>query len=179
EWRMRIFWSQRRFCQYKLGPSGWSGDGSLGSTSLESDFFGIRSDVYPLKDKILGAYALRHEVQHELQRCIYRITDRLATMHPQIRVAAERDANEAGIRYLRFKKLHRFWHPYCWMWPGRLGAVFSALSQLHQKIAVGMVLVLVFVVCSAILFLPSKGMQGCSLFLITIGGVILALRVSR
>ena len=118
--------SGKRCRKYTFGPCGWSGDDYKSTATFDADFAGVRSDALQpfrmlksvLEEKAgspVGQcrsglrrlrcrdvlFAVRHELQHEIQRCRDGLSDKVAAASLLRRFKVELEAMLASAAFLR------------------------------------------------------------------------------
>jgi hypothetical protein len=143
----------RVICVYDRGPAGWSDDGSdphIRSREMPDGFVGLRCDILDRPGKRQRAFAVWHELQHEVQRAIdVSLTDSEIMSIPGRLHYYEQNANEAGLLHLRAMDLGSIFCP-CYSSSvmrltayvsGRAGWMLSLVAAIMVVVVVAFVLI--------------------------------------
>ena len=148
--KLLAFLNERRFRSYVGGPLGWSCDETEQSI-LAIDrpafrhlhFVGLRVDVAGVPHRPWSVFAIRHELQHEIQRCRARFTCQQLKQYPCMVGEMELEANLEALYMIRLEKLDRIWDPYSWEFFIRAQARYMGASPKQKTwchYAVGLML---------------------------------------
>jgi len=130
-----LLWDQLesgdRCHEYDSGPEGWSGDDTV-VRKFKGNFVGLRSDLMTREGTGLTQFALRHEFEHEIQRKIEQLTDKLGDAFFFKRFCAEIQANLAARDYVAREHLMSVASPYlrtCYLYSSALWCSLRRLGK--------------------------------------------------
>ena len=128
---------------YCFGPHGWSGD-STGSYPHYLDFVGVRSRWVVRHRRQFALFVIRHELQHEIQKCRDQITERQAEMNPKLAYEVEHEANQAAISFLRRRGAVQYMDRFASDWILKVSSRFCSTSAAGRALLYSCILLLIF-----------------------------------
>lgn len=151
------FLRRRKFRTYLGGPPGWSCD-KVEQSRLPIDyrefrhleFVGVRLDVAGRPKKPWARFALRHELQHEIQRWRIRFTCQQLKQYPCMVHEMESEADMEALHLLNEEHLAKIWDPYCWKSFLRMRSWYAGASPKQQRLSHYGVAFLLFLLCCCI-----------------------------